>query len=228
PDGEYVCDTAIDHMGVLVENPVRAYASNRDSGGPCPIPKDIRKAINQGAGYIDFQGHGNPVSWNTIWHDGTYPDDWTGGTNLYNFWTFLNGRKLPVVIVGGCHNALFNVSLIKSMNTKLPGNYYWTYGLPAPVCFSWGLCASPLGGAIASTGCTGYGVGYGGDPISLSAEMESNFFYQIGQAGSTNLGNAHSGSINKFISENEIQSIEAFCITNWQLFGDPSLKLGGY
>ena len=139
PDGEYVCDAAIDHMGALVENPVRVYASNRDSGGPCPIPKDIRKAINQGAGYINFQGHGNPVSWNTIWHDGVYPDNWTGGTNLYKFWTFLNGRKLPVVIVGGCHNALFNVSLIKSMDTDLPENYYWTYGMPAPVCFCWGL-----------------------------------------------------------------------------------------
>ena len=105
---------------------------------------------------------------------------------------------------------------------------YWTSGRPAQVCFSWGLCIVPWGGAIASTGCTGYGIGYSGQPISLSAEMESNFFYQIGQAGSTNLGAAHSGSIRKFINENEIGPTEAFCITDWQLFGDPSLKLGGY
>jgi hypothetical protein len=86
----------------------------------------------------------------------------------------------------------------------------------------------PYGGAIASTGCTGYGIGYSGQPISLSAEMESNFFYQIGVEGSTNLGNAHSGSIRKFINENEIEATEEFCITVFQLFGDPSLKLGGY
>jgi hypothetical protein len=105
---------------------------------------------------------------------------------------------------------------------------YWTSGRPAPVCFSWGLCIVPYGGAIASTGCTGYGIGYSGQPISLSAEMESNFFYQIGVEGSTNLGNAHSGSIRKFIGENEIETTEMFCITVFQLFGDPSLKLGGY
>ena len=230
PDGEYVCDTSIDYMGDLVDNPVRVYASNRDTSGYVPVPEDIRKAISKGAGYVDFQGHGNPVVWNTIWADGTYPDDWTGGIKLYRFPLLFNFKKLPVVIVGGCHNALFNVTIIKTLNSMdINDNYaYWTSGRPAPVCFSWGLCIVPYGGAIASTGCTGYGIGYGGRPISLSAEMESNFFYQIGQAGSTNLGAAHSGSIRKFINENEIGTTEAFCITVFQLFGDPSLKLGGY
>jgi len=230
PDGEYVCDTSIGYMGDLVDNPVRVYASNRDTSGYVPVPKDIRKAISKGAGYVDFQGHGNPVVWNTIWADGTYPNDWTGGILLYDFWKLLNFRKLPVVIVGGCHNALFNVTIIKSLNSMdINDNHaYWTSGRPAPVCFSWGLCIVPYGGAIASTGCTGYGIGYSGQPISLSAEMESNFFYQIGVEGSTNLGNAHSGSIRKFIGENEIETTEMFCITVFQLFGDPSLKLGGY
>ena len=230
PDGEYVCDTSIGYMGDLIDDPVRVYASNRDTSGYVPVPKDIRKAISKGAGYVDFQGHGNPVVWDTIWADGTYPEDWTGGIKLYRFPLLFNFKKLPVVIVGGCHNALFNVTIIKSLNSMdINDNHaYWTSGRPAPVCFSWGLCIVPYGGAIASTGCTGYGIGYSGQPISLSAEMETNFFYKIGQDGSTNLGNAHSGAISKFIAENEIESTEAFCITVFQLFGDPSLKLGGY
>ncbi len=227
PDGEYVCDTSINYMGDLVDEAVRVYASNRDTGGPVPKTRDIARAISGGAGYVDFQGHGNPVSWNTIWADGEYPDDWTGGIQLYSFWRLFNNGELPVVVVGGCHNALFNVTLIKTMNILLPQNWYWTYGLPAPVCFSWGLCIVPWGGAIASTGCTGYGIGYVGQPISLSAEMESNLFYQIGN-GSTTLGSAHSGAIQKFINENSIKKTETFCITEYQLFGDPSLKLGGY
>jgi hypothetical protein len=70
-------------------------------------------------------------------------------------------------------------------------------------------------------------MGYMGNPVSLSAKLESNFFYQIGN-GSTHLGQAHSGAIQKFLFEEEIHQVEAFVITNWALFGDPSLRLGGY
>lgn len=227
PDGEYLCDLAIDSMGDIVDNPVRVYSTNRDTSGFVPTPKDITKAISQGAGYVDFEGHGNPLVWDTIWFDGTYPEDWCGGVSLYHFLKLFNGNKLPVIIVGGCHNGLFNVSTIPTLLDK-SGARFFSYGLPAPVCFSWGFVIKPRGGAIASTGCTGYGVGYEGDPVSLSAELETNFFYQIGQNGSENLGAAHSGAIRKFIIEEEVGQTEAYCITNWQIFGDPSLKLGGY
>jgi hypothetical protein len=227
PDGEYLCDLAIDDMGDIVDNPVRVYSTNRDTGGFVPTPKDITKAISQGAGYVDFEGHGNPLVWDTIWFDGEYPEDWCGGVSLYHFLKLFNGNKLPVIIVGGCHNGMFNVSTLPTLLDK-DGSRFYCYGLPAPVCFSWGFVVKPRGGAIASTGCTGYGVGYEGDPVSLSAELESNFFYQIGQNGSANLGSAHSGAIRKFISEEEVGQTEAYCITNWQIFGDPSLKLGGY
>jgi hypothetical protein len=70
-------------------------------------------------------------------------------------------------------------------------------------------------------------MGYLGNPMSLSAELEANFFYHIG-SGATHLGQAHSGAIQKFLTEEEINQVEAFCITNWALFGDPSLRLGGY
>jgi hypothetical protein len=108
------------------------------------------------------------------------------------------------------------------------GTSYFVFGYPCPVCFSWGLVVKPRGGAIASTGCTGYG--YGGDtnPNSLSAALEMNFFWQIGNNSVTNLAKAHSQAIAKFINENNINQLAAFCITNWALFGDPSLKLGGY
>jgi hypothetical protein len=70
-------------------------------------------------------------------------------------------------------------------------------------------------------------MGYEGDPVSLSGELESNFFYEIG-AGSTTLGQAHGQAIQKFLVEEEIHQVEAFVITNWALFGDPSLQLGGF
>lgn len=228
PDGEYLCDLTYNYTKNAIAdlNLVPVYSTNKNTSGLTPITKDIQKAISQGAGYVDFQGHGNPFVWDTIWFDGTYPNNWCGGITLYNFLKLSNGEKLPIVIVGGCHNGLYNVSLLKAMRDKT-GSQYFCYGLPIPVCFSWGLVVKYPGGAIASTGCTGFGMGYQGNPVSLSAELEANFFYQIGN-GSTNLGQAYSGAIQKFLDEEEINQVEAFVITNWALFGDPSLRLGGY
>ncbi|MCX6663858.1 MAG: C25 family cysteine peptidase, partial [Euryarchaeota archaeon] len=228
PDGEYLCDLAFNYTKNAIPdlNLVTVYSTNRNTSGFVPVAKDIQKAISQGAGFVDFEGHGNPLVWDTIWFDGSYPDDWCGGINLYNFLKISNGAKLPVVIVGGCHNGMYNVSLLKTLFDKT-GTQYFCYGIPIPVCFSWGLVVKYPGGAIASTGCSGYGMGYEDNPVSLSGELESNFFYEIGN-GSTNLAQAHSRAIQKFLAEEEINQVEAFVITNWALFGDPSLRLGGY
>jgi len=228
PDGEYLCDLTYNYTKRAIPdlNLIPIYSTNKNTGGLVPVTKDIQKAISQGAGYVDFQGHGNPLIWDTIWFDGTYPNDWCGGITLYDFLKLSNGEKLPIVVVGGCHNGMYNVSLLKTMSGKTSSQYF-CYGLPIPVCFSWGLVVKYPGGAIASTGCTGYGMGYQGNPLSLSAELESNFFYQIGN-GSTNLGQAYSGAIQKFLDEEEINQVEAFVITNWALFGNSSLRLGGY
>lgn len=251
PDGEYACDVSISYMDDLIMEPVRVYASNQGIGGLTPISEDIIETFYGGASFVLFQGHGSPLSWNTHWYDG----NWTGGINFYKFWQFFNGNKLPVVIVGGCHNGLFNVTIEKTLRTGFPNiqerlyvlkeydipltfferildrllipeNTYWTYGHPAPVCFSWGLCLIPWGGAIASTGCTGYG--FGNNQISLSSELEANFFYEVGQMNASNLAWAHGGAITKYLNENSIRKTETHCITVYQLFGDPSLKFGGY
>jgi hypothetical protein len=230
PDGEYLCDLAAEYMTNVIPdlNLVTVYSTNRDTGGFVPGKKGISAAITQGAGFVDFEGHGFPIGWNTIWFDGEYANhDWVGGILLFDFWRISNGEKQPVVIVGGCHNALYNVSVIPGMKDKA-GTSYFVFGYPAPVCFSWGLVIKPRGGAIASTGCTGYGYGEVGNPVSLSGELESNFFWQIGMNGATNLAQAHSRAIQKFLAEEKIDQTAAFCITNWALLGDPSLQFGGY
>jgi hypothetical protein len=229
PDGEYLCDLAYNNTKLAVPGLTltQVYSTNRDSGGLVPNKKDIAQTFSKGAGFIDFQGHGYALGWNTIWFDGSYPDDWTGGIGLDSFWRIQNGVKQPVVIVGGCHNGLYNISTISGMLDK-NGTSYFCHGLPGPVCFSWGLVMKPLGGAIASTGCTGYGIGTSGNPAeTLSSELEANFFYCIGD-GATHLSQAHNQAIKKYLKDNAITQTDAFCITNWALFGDPSLVFGGY
>ena len=229
PDGEYLNDLAYNYTKHAIPDLklTRVYSSNRETGGLVPNKKDISAAFNQGAGFIDFEGHGSPMKWDTIWYDGTYPEDWCGGLLVYDFIRIANGDKQPVVIVGGCHNALYNVTALATIKDKT-GVSYFGYGYPIIVCFSWGLVIKPRGGAIASTGCTGYGFGSGDNPDTLSGALEMNLFWNIGYNNVTNLANAHSLAITKYVNENPIAQIDAFCITNWALFGDASLKLGGY
>jgi hypothetical protein len=234
PDGEYTCDLAYNYTKNAIPDLqlVKVYSTNRDIGGLTPTAKGITKAINQGAGYVLFEGHGAAYAWNTIWFDGTYPNDWCGGLNVYLFPLINNQDKLPVVVVGGCHNALYNITFLGTLMDKSQGNGRYFCAVPCPVCYSWGLVVKPRGGAIASTGCTGFGLGSEDDgvdnPISLSSALETNFFWQIGNNSVANLAKAHSQAITKYINENAIHRLDAFCIIIWQLFGDPSLKLGGY
>jgi hypothetical protein len=229
PDGEYLCDLAYNYTKNAIPDlkQVRCYSTNRDTGGLTPTPKDITKSIIQGAGFVDFTGHGNPLSWNTIWFDGVYPKNWTGGLNVGDFPSISNGDKYPIVVVCACHNGLYNLSMIPCFLDK-SGAIYFCYGTPFPVCFCWGLVVKPRGGAIASTGCTGYSWGDENYPATLSYKLDPNFFWQIGMNGATNLGQAHSKAIQKFLAEEQIGQLEAYCLTEWELFGDPSLRFGGY
>jgi len=119
-------------------DPVRVYATNQGGSGLVPTTRDIRKAINAGAGHMLFDGHGNPASWTTHY---PFPDggDWTGGIQIFQFPLLFNGKKLPITIVGGCHNSQFNVSLFKTLADKDNSAHMWCYGMPVPECFGWWL-----------------------------------------------------------------------------------------
>jgi hypothetical protein len=222
PDGEWACNKAMEYMDDLIDVEVKVYGSHEGTSLP-KIPEDVIPEINKGAGYVFFQGHGNPVAWNT--HPADTTDVWLGATTIFQFHKFRNLRKLPVVVVGGCHNALFNVSMIQILlNRKDNPHNYWSWD-PTWTCFSWAFCVNPLGGAIACTGCTGYGFG---SPETYSGALEGGFFHEIGNGNATHLGEAHSGSIRDYFTENKVSANTAFAATIWQMFGDPSLRLGGY
>jgi len=230
PDGEFLTDCAIENMSSRIDEAVRIYASNNLTGvGPVPDTEDIVEEISKGAGFIDFEGHGNPVSWSTIKADGDYANhDWHGGITITDFLDLKNGDKLPVVMVGGCHNGLLNVSMLRILFTSREHyNFYFT-GLPTPLCFCWAMVVKPNGGAIASIGASGYGPASGNDPIALLGEIDLDFFVVLGQEPIEKLGEAHSGAITKYVTDNTMRQREAFTTTIFQLFGDPSLQLGGY
>ena len=224
PDGEYLADLAYNETKNAIPDlrHVQAYASNRGTGRLVPVPRDIIKAISDGAGFVDFEGHGSIYEWGCIWanKDGSHRRDYTPLISIYHFFWLSNGEALPVVTSIACWNGLFNWSMFRK-------NTSWG-GLFAYSCFCWGLVLKNQGGAIASIGNTGSGwMNDTGDPVNFGPELNINFYYEIGN-GSIILGQAHSGAIQKFLATEHIGLYGAYCIAIWQLFGDPSLRLGGY
>jgi hypothetical protein len=225
PDGEYLCDLAMTYMEDYVDDETRVYATHEGTSDPYPEPLDIIREFSRGEGYVSFEGHGNPFSWNTH----KVGQGWTSGiTNIGQIF-YHNFRKLPIVVVGGCHNAQYNVTWYQTKHSSDDDNkFYWTYDQGTPVCFNWILMSNPWGGAIATLGCSGLGMGSVGNPVSLSGEMDMNFWYYIGEQDIPTFGQAHGLAISKFIDENSISLTEAHCITIWTSLGDPSLMIGGY
>jgi hypothetical protein len=236
-DGEWLCNISLDNMKDHIDNPIKLYASHKfTSMGGIPDPLNITREWSKGAGFVLLQGHGSAVAWDTSYNDREppRPDDLVGGLWAMDFPRIKNKEKLPIVVVGGCHNGMFRITRIKSMFDfirKLKGEHsiYNAYGWPVGSCYSWKLVQKRSGGAIACTGCTDAGTGRKGDPLNLSARLESNFFYKVGIDNVTTLGEAHSGSIEKYMTDVNVNDNSAhyFCITQYQLFGDPSLKIGG-
>jgi hypothetical protein len=226
PDAEWLADVAFGYMEPVIDDEVRVYASNNDSGGPIPITKDIIKAFSDGSRFVYMPGHGSPLSW--ACHPVEGLSTWLEGIRSFRFWKFHNQKKLPVVVVGGCHCAQFNITLINTLNSmNLNDNhYYWTGGLPGGSCLAWKMLLIPWGGAIASVGGTGLTTSMSGSPNTLSGALATNIFYMIGQEGVDTFGEAFTGSQLKFIDEYPISSIlYAHAYTIWVAIGDPTLSI---
>jgi len=239
-EGEVACDyVAEDYMSEF--NHIKLYASNRDIDmDMVPSPEAIQREIADGAGHVLFEGHGHPGSWNTHWFGEFNWDDTPGGITVLEFGPLKNEEKLPVVVVGGCHNGQFNVTLTA---TTLDLPYMWTHGMPVAECFAWHLIRMTGGGSIASLGNTGLGYGYIGnygdldgngiddpDTVEGLGGYQIQMFYKTLDEGKEYLGEAWLGSTNKYLNTypGMDDQTDAKTVQQWPILGDPSLKIGGY
>ncbi len=204
---------------------------------------DVIAGLSEGAGFVHFAGHGNPSVWST--HPPRGGDDgntWTDGFNFYSMNKLTNEEKLPVILVGGCHNAQFNVSLyniireIKEygiMGTFFDAPYRFFYMEWPPRDFCSWFVLQKSGGGIASLGCSGFGYGYVGDYVfaGLGGWIEPRFFDAYANQSIDVLGRMHDQAIIDYINiigfVNDDQ-IDRKTIEQFTLIGDPSMKVGGY
>lgn len=239
-EGEVVCNYIFNtYMSDFTA--VKIYASYKDTN-PDFTPSDTNmiREINQGAGFLLFDGHGSPGSWNTHWPGVFNWDDTPGGISCYDFSDYTNNGKYPVCVVGGCHNSQFNISFIPTA-FNLP--FTWAHGVPYMECFGEHMMRKKDGGAIASFGNTGLGYGavgdyadLDGDGINLPDTLEALGGYQISMffksysEGIDILGETWGGSIRSYLNTFPGMADQTDCKTveQWPLLGDPSLQIGGY
>jgi hypothetical protein len=218
--------------------------------------QDVEKAINNGAGFIHAAGHANPSILVT------YPPENTtkkvtilsmytippldafyaliyGKKGLAGFFEELrqpflprlkNKEKQPVVVVGGCHNSQFNTT---PRNILTDGfSHAYGYGVHVPKCWSWWLTSLEDGGAIATMGNSGLGMGLPGFdyPNGLDGWLLPRFFYNYGVLGKHYVAEAHSAAIADYVNQFDINVDDADrqMVEQWVLLGDPSLRIGGY
>ena len=221
-EGEVVTQLALDKM------PDFTHVKLWTSLGTFTGLKDVIDAFNNGCGFLLFKGHGSPSVWAT--HP---PNDHTSiyGFKQNSYFFIRNREKLPICIVGGCHNSQFNTTLL---------HYPWN-GLPLIDCMSSRLLHKRNGGTIATFGNTA--LGYGPDDYLDPNKGEGDdrlspyFFEEIGINGNDILGECWAYAISSNLDYYPIYwdepsyndtSINVKSACEWLLMGDPSLKIGGY
>ena len=246
-EGQVENEQAIKYMDGF--NAVRIWVENGDIEF---TPENAVDVLSQGEGFVYFSGHGNPASWATHPHNdfSTWID-----FSLADIKSLKNDGKLPVLVVGGCHNCQFNVSIFKFLEEGI-----WAYylGDMTPECWGWQFVRNPNGGAIASIGNTGLGYGTIGDgPVDeipdsvpdgipdciqyLDGWLEPHFFEVYNHYGKHVLGETFGQAITDYINEFPINwemdwkdnphtadLVNLKTVEEWVLFGDPSLQIGGY
>ena len=166
--------------------------------------KKINTAINKGAGFVVFEGAGNPNLWGTHAKD---DEKWIYYRKI-NILQLKNDYK-PIILTSGARLGCFNKS---------------------KECFNWFFVSK--GKAIASIGSTGLcWIGHGTNVTEMFlGNLHLRLCKKMSEKGF--LGDAWGEAIKEYLANFSWTGVtNAFhikAVEELELFGDPTLKIGGY
>ena len=222
-EGELVCNKTIEYLPDFEKECV--YTPQTDISA-----KNLRRALGKGAIFMHLHGHGSPTRWTT--HKLLNYDEWEDGLFILDLPLFFN-KQYPIVVIGGCHTSMFNVSMTIS-----------PWGIPSFRGLSDWLISKVQGGAIATLGYTCFPVATPGESGDLDGDginepdcvesgygyMQLRFFYGYGKHDLEYLGDCWNFAIGNYTDHFKIpyERTHTHTIHGFVLLGDPSLKIGGY
>ncbi len=189
-------------------SPIKLYTSENSF-----TPSSLNRAINNGAGFLAYSGHGFEIS------IGTHPpnsEKWAS-YNTINLLGLFNINKLPIVFFDACLTARLDVilgDLLKLSFIKFPIS-----------CIAWCFVKKILGGAIATIGATreAFSRVKENGPTKGCGYLALHFFKNYEEG--TTIADMFVSSQNHYLDTilSDPLTVEEFI-----LLGDPSLKVGGY
>ena len=167
---------------------------------------DVKAVMNNGAGFAYFAGHGNPSTWST--HPPNDEHTWITGASLKDILGYTNGGEIPMVVVGGCHNAQFNTTMMNIIHDwiKYGTQKYWKsrfyYMEWVPRDWASSFLLSSKGGSIGSIGMSSLGYGYNSyfTTEGLGGWLDPRFFDAYANSSKDHIGDAHSQAITDYIN----------------------------
>jgi len=169
------------------------------------LTKDlIMDEFEKGSILYNLAGHGNRLSWAT--HPPGNFKKWIG-FDITDVYSLKNGDKLPVVILNACSTGEFD------RGTNL----------------AWEFVAASGGGGVATFATTALSWGYVGSYCDkgLSGYMDVRFCrnFELGKY----LGSVFYSAENDYMNTIPRKNVFDYkVIEEWELFGDPTLVIGGY
>jgi len=178
-------------------------------------PSSINKAITNGAGFLEYSGHGYEFGF------GTSPPNDDNRTQYYtpSIIGMLNDYKLPIIFFDACLTARLDFTLADLLGLNIFGS-----NTLFP-CFAWCLVLKPGGGAIATVGATREAYTMVDETgVHGGAGYLSVHFFKAYNKGRP-LGEMLVQSKNDYLNN---LWLDPFTLEEFVLLGDPTLKVGGY
>lgn len=235
-EGELITDQTAEVLQGY--DPFRVYASETDV-----TPQNIKAALGEGASFMHMDGH----CWITYFS--VYKPLQYGvlerGLGIWDL-PFFSNRKYPIVVIGGCRTAQFNIAMFNRPEQTDEPPWYAKY-FPALYSISWGFVHTPNGGSVATIGYTVvpvFGEGEHGDrdedgieePDILEigmGKLEPMVFSANSNEGCHHLGECWAYALHDYIEKfgdlgGAMRAWNIATIQGFVLLGDPSLTIGGY
>ena len=234
-EGEACCD----YTATLLPDftPKKLYTSDQTLSGP----QDFITAYNQGAGFVLYHGHGLQSLMATY-----LPDDPLHMATVFSedYLDELANPTYPITLVGCCLTTDFDSGLYNFLQLRQNEEQYYNTNAAnserVSACIGWKMVRLPDTGSIAHLGSSSTAWGSTGDgnqdgipdsaQYGYTSGICTEFFKAYGQGQSNILGELLNIALETVGSEFSAHRnrVQAKCIQEFQLIGDPSLQIGGY